>query len=313
VDNNFILFLKLISMKNNLILWVAALVVSATFITSCAQQTGKWKTTKDGLEYKFVKQNDDGKTPQVGDWMTVEMVYRTPDSILFNSNTLSHPMELPMVASVHQADVYEGMAMMHKGDSAVFKCNADSVFLKLFKFREVPKDLKDVKTIIFDIKMVNIESKEEKDAKMKAEQEAAQQKAMKDKEEEWNNIQKYLKENNITVQPTDDSLFIVITKDGNGPKPQKGDKVKVHYTGYLLDGTKFDSSVDRNQPFEFELGQGRVIKGWDEGIAALRKGSKAKLIIPSKLGYGARGAGGVIPPYAPLVFDVELIDFTSGK
>ncbi len=300
-------------MKNNLILWVAALVVSATFITSCAQQTGKWKTTKDGLEYKFVKQNTDGKTPQVGDWMTVEMVYRTPDSILFNSNTLSHPMELPMVASVHQADVYEGMAMMHVGDSAVFKCSADSVFMKLFKFREVPKDLKDVKTIIFDIKMVNIETKEEKDAKMKAEQEAAQQKAMKDKEEEWNNIQKYLEENNITVQPTADSLFIVITKEGNGPKPQKGDKVKVHYTGYLLDGTKFDSSVDRNQPFEFELGQGRVIKGWDEGIAALHKGSKAKLIIPSKLAYGARGAGGVIPPYAPLVFDVELIDFTSGK
>ena len=300
-------------MKNNLILWVAALVVSATFFTSCAQQTGKWKTTKDGLEYKFVEQNNDGKTPQVGDWMTVEMVYRTPDSILFNSNTLSHPMELPMVASVHQADVYEGMAMMHVGDSAVFKCNADSVFMKLFKFREVPKDLKDVKTIIFDIKMVNIETKEEKDAKMKAEQEAAQQKAMKDKAEEWNNIQKYLEENNITVQPTADSLFIVITKEGNGPKPQKGDKVKVHYTGYLLDGTKFDSSVDRNQPFEFELGQGRVIKGWDEGIAALHKGSKAKLIIPSKLAYGARGAGGVIPPYAPLVFDVELIDFTSGK
>lgn len=300
-------------MKNNLILWVAALVVSATFFTSCAQQTGKWKTTKDGLEYKFVEQNNDGKTPQIGDWMTVEMVYRTPDSILFNSNTLSHPMELPMVASVHQADVYEGMAMMHVGDSAVFKCNADSVFMKLFKFREVPKDLKDVKTIIFDIKMVNIETKEEKDAKMKAEQEAAQQKAMKDKAEEWNNIQKYLEENNITVQPTADSLFIVITKEGNGPKPQKGDKVKVHYTGYLLDGTKFDSSVDRNQPFEFELGQGRVIKGWDEGIAALHKGSKAKLIIPSKLAYGARGAGGVIPPYAPLVFDVELIDFTSGK
>jgi len=301
-------------MKNNLILWVAALMVSATLFTSCGQkQSGKWKTTKDGLEYKFVTQNDKGNTPQIGDWMTVEMVYRTPDSTLFNTNTLSKPMELPMVASVHQADVYEGMAMMHIGDSATFKCNAYSVFRKLFKFRTIPKDLKDVKTIFFDVKMVNIQTKEEKDKQMQAEKEAAKQKAMKDKNEEAAKIKKYLEDNNITVAPTADSLFIVVTEKGNGPKPKVGDKVKVHYTGYLLDGTKFDSSVDRGQPFVFELGKGRVIKGWDEGIAALHKGAKAKLIIPSKLGYGARGAGGTIPPYAPLVFDVELIDITSGK
>ena len=95
---------------------------------------------------------------------------------------------------------------------------------------------------------------------------------------------------------------------GKGNMPKKGDRVKVHYTGYLLDGTKFDSSLDRGQPFEFTLGMGQVIQGWDKGIAIMRKGEKGTLIIPSELGYGERGSGR-IPPFSTLIFDVELIDF----
>ena len=94
---------------------------------------------------------------------------------------------------------------------------------------------------------------------------------------------------------------------GTGASPQKGQRVSVHYTGWLKDGKKFDSSVDRGQPFGFILGQGQVIKGWDEGVASMKVGGKRKLIIPPQLGYGPSGYPGVIPPNAELTFDVELL------
>lgn len=120
-------------------------------------------------------------------------------------------------------------------------------------------------------------------------------------------------ENIITT--TESGLKYEITEKGTGEQPQTGDKVTVHYTGFLTDSakTKFDSSIDRGQPFTFKLGNGQVIKGWDEGIALLSVGDKAILSIPSDLAYGERGAGSVIPPNSDLIFEVELISFETPK
>jgi FKBP-type peptidyl-prolyl cis-trans isomerase FkpA len=111
---------------------------------------------------------------------------------------------------------------------------------------------------------------------------------------------------NLTT--TDTGLQYKDTSVGSGAEAKAGDTVSVHYTGWLTDGTKFDSSVDRGQPFSFQLGAGRVIAGWDEGVAGMKVGGKRILVIPSNLGYGTSGAGGVIPPNATLIFEVELLD-----
>jgi peptidylprolyl isomerase len=111
---------------------------------------------------------------------------------------------------------------------------------------------------------------------------------------------------------TTSGLKITDSKVGTGAQPQTGQTCVMHYTGWLYEngakGAKFDSSVDRGEPFEFKIGMGQVIGGWDEGVATMKAGGKRTLIIPPELGYGARGAGGVIPPNATLIFDVELLD-----
>jgi FKBP-type peptidyl-prolyl cis-trans isomerase FkpA len=111
----------------------------------------------------------------------------------------------------------------------------------------------------------------------------------------------------MSTTTTSSGLIIEDVVVGNGAAAATGQKVKVHYTGWLTNGTKFDSSKDRNDPFVFPLGAGSVIKGWDEGVQGMKIGGKRKLTIPPALGYGTRGAGGVIPPNATLVFEVELL------
>ncbi|MDY6987124.1 MAG: peptidylprolyl isomerase [Thermodesulfobacteriota bacterium] len=137
-----------------------------------------------------------------------------------------------------------------------------------------------------------IKEKTEKEQGQEAEKQAALIK------EKWPNAQK-----------TPSGLMYVVTAEGSGPKPQKGQKVMAHYTGTLLDGKKFDSSRDRGKPFEFPVGMRRVIPGWDEAFLDMKKGEKRILIVPHLLAYGERGRPPVIPPRATLVFDVELIDF----
>jgi FKBP-type peptidyl-prolyl cis-trans isomerase FkpA len=112
----------------------------------------------------------------------------------------------------------------------------------------------------------------------------------------------------MSITTTASGLQIEEIKLGDGDSAAAGQFVSVHYTGWLTDGSKFDSSKDRNEPFDFPLGQRNVIAGWDEGVQGMRVGGIRKLTIPPQLGYGARGAGGVIPPNATLVFEVELLD-----
>jgi FKBP-type peptidyl-prolyl cis-trans isomerase len=128
-----------------------------------------------------------------------------------------------------------------------------------------------------------------------------------DSEKELETLQDYITSHNITTEPTESGLYYIETHEGTGAQAETGDIATVNYSGTYLDGEEFDSSYDKGKPFEFTLGLGEVIAGWDEGIAYMKEGGKATLIIPSSLAYGANGAGS-IPGYTSLIFEVELVD-----
>jgi FKBP-type peptidyl-prolyl cis-trans isomerase len=283
-----------------------AVTLSVLFISSCNSGGGtEFKTTESGLKYKFFVLDDAKAAPEMGQIMSLKMTYGSEDSVFFNTDmSPDKTMKLPMQESAFPGDFYEMMSLMHMGDSAVFYLNADSFFTTTAGYPQAPEFAAGLEQLKFNVMLVKAQTEEELRLEMEAE-------ALKMQEGEADIILDYITENNYDVEPTESGLYVVVTEKGNGAKPKTGDKVKVHYTGKLLDGTVFDSSVERGQPFEFPIGQGRVIKGWDEGIAMLNVGSKATLVIPSSIGYGERGAGRDIPPFATLVFDVELIDIVK--
>jgi len=267
-----------------------------------------FEQTESGLYYKIHTSNDGAQKPLEGDFVTAIGIYRTKDTTFFDSRTNPNPYAFPIMPSTHKGDIFEGLQLLGLGDSATFAIPADSLFLRTFQSGELPSFVTTGEMVFMDMKILKIQTREafEEELRMQFEEQNPEIRERRLGEESARN--EYLLKNKITVQPTATGLYFIDVKTGTGAQPVSGQTVKVHYTGYLLDGTKFDSSVDRKEPFVFTLGQGQVIKGWDEAISMMKVGGKAKLVIPSNLAYGDRGAGADIPPYSTLVFDVELLE-----
>lgn len=279
------------------------ILLSLALLSTVAVQAQK-KGTKPAPATSFcnIAKANTGERIKDGDVVFADLTYCTEkDSMLFNSKQmLGQPVQLLVGKADFKNDLNTGLKTMTVGDSAVMLISADSLFLKTFR-QARPPFIPAGSNLKFYVKVTKVSSQDE----LIREQQAAS----KAKEEsEMVNLEKFISDNKLNVTKTESGLRYLITQAASGPQPQAGQKVVVHYTGRLLNGKKFDSSVDRNEPFQFTIGQGQVIRGWDEGIALLHKGEKATLYIPSSLGYGAQGAGGSIGPYEPLIFDVELID-----
>ncbi|MBL7137201.1 MAG: FKBP-type peptidyl-prolyl cis-trans isomerase [Bacteroidales bacterium] len=227
----------------------------------------------------------------------------TDGSQVFSSLERGETMQLTYGKPFDTPGFDQGIGMMKKGGKAKFIVPSEIAFGAAGRGAIIPP----YSTLIYDVEVVDVMTKSEFE-KMQADQkkQLEMQQGLT-KQEEAGKLNAYLKENNITVKPTASGLYYIETKKGTGARAEPGKRVNVHYTGTLLDGTKFDSSVDRDAPFSFILGKGQVIKGWDEGIALMNAGGKATLIIPSSLAYHNRDMG-VIKPYSTLVFEVELID-----
>lgn len=289
-------------MKRLFNLAAMCLLVSVTMM-SCGPKSPfpGYNTTETGLYYKQIVAGD-GPQLQMNDVIKVRLAYYLGDSLLFSTDNLSETAYDQVRESVFKGDLYEGFRMMHVGDSMSFMINSDSTFRKQFHAPVLPEFVGPDVFLRWEV-VVDEAMTEEAFNQMKMEEAAALQ-------QQSNEVfAAYLAENGITTQPQESGLVYVCTKKGKGPKPGYKQMVKVHYTGKLLDGSVFDSSVERGEPIEFQLGVGQVIPGWDEGIALMSKGEKGILYIPSNLAYGARQAGELITPYSNLIFEVELVDF----
>lgn len=430
---------------------IAIIILAGAFLVSCNNKYPGYSKTNTGLYYKSIVDAGDTLRPVDGDVMTVLMNYYSQnDSLLYHSDMAGGPIQIIMT-EMFPGDIYEGLAMMGKGDSMHFMVRADSLVAQNLLTKDIGEEghirfevkmidimraadfkyqqelqrqqmeaeldeMRDMETedldtyleknsgfkgpkgdgyyikhtkrglgakvkegmvmvaefdcklvndiqiastansgdmleyeagsnnffakwdeaimelrkgseatiiipssmafgregggngsippyasLFFDVKVKDVISKEELESRKAKEQEVFK---LQEKSERDN----YLSQNGITASPTESGLYYIPTVEGTGAQAGFGSTVKVHYTGRNLKGEVFDSSVERNEPIEFVLGMGQVIKGWDEGIGMMKVGGKATLVIPSDLAYGNNARGPQIPPYSTLVFDVELLE-----
>ncbi len=295
-------------------------------VTSCGQK--EFVTSETGLEYSKIREGS-GEKPNDGEFLLLNVSYSDAnENVMFSSADRGGALPLNYVDSIfkNNGSLEEGFKLLGKGDSIILKISAEKIFKESFK-QPLPDTIPGESIITVYMGVQDILNQEQfqdyrmeqsQKARAKAEEDSKNQVAADAK-----TIEDYLIENDIEAESTPEGLYYIITKKGNGEQPKNGNTVEVNYTGKLLDGTVFDTNLeeeakaggvykagrDYSLPFEFPLGQGRVIKGWDIGIGLLNKGAKATLYIPSGLAYGARGAGADIGPNTVLMFDVELVNF----
>ena len=287
---------------------MAIVVVLANF--SC--QSEEFKISEDGYQYRYINEGS-GETPKQGEVVVYNMTYKNENDSILGESTATQPFMIPCDTMQWNmgGSLYKAFAMIKQGDSILIKIPTKQVFEESFR-AAVPPSINPEGEITFCIGASKIMTQEEAQVeaqKMRAEMEAEMLAASAEQvETDIEIIEAFLKENNITAQSTESGLRYVIDVEGTGNYPEPGQKVFVHYTGTLLDGTKFDSSYDKNQPLDFAIGQRQVIQGWDEGIALLKKGGKGTIYVPSSLAYGPQARGEVIKANSILKFEVELVD-----
>jgi FKBP-type peptidyl-prolyl cis-trans isomerase len=290
---------------------IALALALAGLVQSCkTQKKVVYQKTANGLEYRIIKDEPGFPKAAVGDYMEFHLKsyvkFPKGDSVIFDSRKMNEhkPVPYQLAASAYKGDLAEGFLMLTAGDSAVFRVSIDSMIkagAQMLPWMEKGKGQK----MEFTVKVTSLRTPAQK-------QKDDQEVAGRQNDIDESLIQDYLRQNNIQATRTASGLFYKIDKIGQGATPKKGNTVSMNYTGMTLDGTKFDSNVDPEfrhvQPFEFKLGMGQVIKGWDEGIALLPKGTKGTLYIPSTMAYGPNSPTPLIPANSVLVFDVEVVD-----
>ncbi len=255
-------------------LFTAFVLISLSLF--CTPKNSAYKTTNSGLQYRILVKTE-GQMPEKGERVKVHYTGKLEDGTKFDSSLdrgEAFTFELGAGRVIKGWD--EGIALLHKGEKATFIIPPELGYGSR-NMGSIPPN----STLIFDVELVDILP------------------AIK--------IEPYNIKGKTRIK-LDSGLQYYLISEGAGLKAEAGDNVVVHYTGFFEDGKIFDSSIKRGEPFKFQLGMGRVIKGWDEGVALMKEGDKIRFLIPYQLAYGEKGYPGAIPPKSNLTFDVELIE-----
>jgi FKBP-type peptidyl-prolyl cis-trans isomerase len=292
------------------------LALASVGLASC---NGGFKKDDGGLLYNIYVDKG-GPKIQTGDFVSVNLIAkRDDDSVLFNTYDQGHPVQTLVPKPQFKGDIFTGLEKLAEGDSATIKICADSMFKK---GQPKPPGFKG-KYLVYTIKVNKVIAKGTLSDQVFQNEitDYIKNQSLVFKNREPELIKNYIAAQKLTVKQTADSLDYVITQQGTGPNAVVGDTAVVNYTGKLLNGKVFDTSVKDEavkgkmpmdpmrqfKPIHIPVGQKRVIPGWDEGLQLLNKGSKAIFIVPSNLAYGERGIS-IIGPYTPITFEIELVD-----
>lgn len=282
----------------------AAGLLGLLSIFSCDRNPYSGYEEIDGLYIKYHHRAEPGVSAGLNDWVTVHMRYRLQDTVLFNSHDFGEPMTFPMIIPTFQNDLYTGLSHLHIGDSVSFVMPADSFFMKTAGMHPLPDYVLPGSDIIFDIKLIDIQDPEAYAAGKRAALEEMRQ-------QEKVQLAEYLDRNNIDLEPKASGLYVDMLEKGSGRLPRTGDILRLHFSIELLDGMKLYSTYDRSEPMDVEYGTQFDTEGFSEGIGYLREGGKARLILPSHLAFDSVGIDQVLPPFTPLIYEVELMDILS--
>lgn len=291
-------------MKKKLYAVVMSLSLGLFLLTACRQSV---QELPSGVRYLIHQSFPDSTPIDTGSFVSFHLVVRTKDTVLHNSYDWSYggPIIYRPILNPPPGSYQEVFFLLHKGDSASIWVKADSVIQQV-GMSQMPPYLKPGSDIEYLVKILDVKTLQ--DFQQEAEQQQRQNRKQREAEER-RQIHEYLKRQNLTADSTESGLYYFKSLTTQGEQAQTGDVVSVYYALQLLN--KPDTLIESNkdaQPFEFTLGGGEVIKGWDEGIALFRKGEKGRLIVPSYMAYGAKGMGRAIPPHSILIFDIEVVD-----
>lgn len=259
--------------------------------------------TESGLYFIETKKGS-GRLPKVGEMLQVHFIVSVLGGNQLFSSYNQNPIDVEYGKQFDTKGFDEAIGYLSKGAKATVIVPSSMAFDSLGRSNMIPP----YTTLVYELELLNIRSVEEVQKERAAKAKAEELARTQAKTNETAKIAKYLKDNNIAKEPLPSGLYYIETQQGTGSQAAVGKKVKVHYTLYNIAGKKLQSSIESNSPYEFVLGQKSVIDGWEEGLTYMKAGGKAMLIVPSSLAYGENQRGPDIPPYSPLVFEIEMLE-----